>query len=142
MIAYLDASVLVSLFLNDALSQRADDFIRRLRPEPIVSDFAAAEFSSVLNRRVRTRENPASEAQQAFQAFDQWLETTAVRVECESADMRQAERVLRRLDLDLPLRAPDAIHIAIAQRLDLDLATFDKRMADCAGSLGVKVAPT
>jgi uncharacterized protein len=54
------------------------------------------------------------------------------------ADLRQAERFLRRLDL--PLRAPDAIHIAITQRLDLELATFDERMADCAKRLGVKVA--
>ena len=136
----MDASVLVSLFLNDALSPRADEFVRRLQPQPIVSDFAATEFSSVLNRRVRTRENSTSEAQCAFQAFDQWLEITAVRVECDTADLRQAERFLRRLDL--PLRAPDAIHIAIAQRLNLELATFDARMADCARSLDIRIAAT
>jgi hypothetical protein len=134
----MDASVLVSLFLNDTLSQRADDFVRRTQPEPIVSDFAATEFSSVVSRRVRTGENSASEAQLAFQAFDQWLETTAVRVECDTADLRQAERFLRRLDLTL--RAPDAIHIAIAQRLNLELATFDERMAECASRLGVRLA--
>ena len=78
------------------------------------------------------------EAQQAFQAFGQWLEITAERVECDAADLRQAERFLR--GLDLPLRAPDAIHIAIAQRLDIELATFDQRMAESASRLGVKLA--
>jgi predicted nucleic acid-binding protein len=43
--------------------------------------------------------------------------------------------MLRRLDLNL--RTPDAIHIAIAQRLGAELATFDVRMAESAEALGV-----
>jgi len=43
-------------------------------------------------------------------------------------------------DLTLGLRAPDAINIAIAQRLGAELATFDKKMATAASKLGVTVA--
>jgi predicted nucleic acid-binding protein len=39
----------------------------------------------------------------------------------------------------LPLRAPDAINIAIAQRLDTAIATFDDKMAACARALGAVV---
>jgi len=46
--------------------------------------------------------------------------------------------MLRRLDLNL--RAPDAIHIAITERANATLVTFDLKMADSARSLGVAVA--
>jgi hypothetical protein len=41
---YVDASVLVALFTDDALAIRADGFLRTRSPVVIVSDFAAAEF--------------------------------------------------------------------------------------------------
>jgi len=134
----MDASVLVSLFLNDALSERAQVFIRSQSPEAIVSDLAAAEFSSVLARRFRARENTELEVRHAFQSFDRWVETIAESVACETSDLRQADRFLRRLDL--PLRAPDAIHIATAQRIGAQLASFDAQMVASARALGVAVA--
>jgi hypothetical protein len=39
---YLDASVLVALLMADALTARADAFLRANTPILIVSDFAAA----------------------------------------------------------------------------------------------------
>jgi uncharacterized protein len=54
---YLDASVLVALFTNDPLTARADTFLRANPLVLIVSDFAATEFSSVIARHVRTKEN-------------------------------------------------------------------------------------
>ncbi|HVH76374.1 MAG TPA: hypothetical protein VM755_15780 [Stellaceae bacterium] len=52
-----------------------------------------------------------------------------------SADIAAADAFLRRLDLNL--RAPDAINIAIAQRLGADLMTFDERMTANARALGL-----
>jgi uncharacterized protein len=49
-----------------------------------------------------------------------------------------AARFLRRLDLNL--RAPDALNIAVAQRLGIAIATFDQRMAVAARRLGVPTA--
>jgi predicted nucleic acid-binding protein len=135
----MDASILVPLFLNDPFSQRAEDFLTLRKPLAIVSDSAAAEFSSVLNRRVRTKESTEAEARSALQAFDRWIGNTAQFTECEPADLRQANRFLRRLDL--PLRTPDAIHIATAQRTGAELATFDLQMVASARALGVAVAP-
>ncbi len=55
----------------------------------------------------------------------------------QPSDLDDAQTMLRRLDL--VLRAPDAINLAIAQRLGAELATFDIRMAECARALGIAV---
>jgi uncharacterized protein len=60
------------------------------------------------------------------------------RFELEAGDIAQADLFVRRLDL--PLLAPDAIHIAIAQRLRATLVTFDRQMATAARTLGLAVA--
>ena len=67
------------------------------------------------------------------------LAADGTEVEAKAVDIAFAEAVLRRLDLNL--RTPDAIYLAIAQRLGAELATFDIRMADCARQLGIPVVP-
>jgi len=67
-----------------------------------------------------------------------WSEQATQRVETTSHDIAQADRFLRRLDLTL--RTPDAIHIAIVLRLGASLATFDRGMTLAAQVLGVAVA--
>jgi len=52
-------------------------------------------------------------------------------------DVRLAGAYVRRFDL--ALRAPDALHIAVARRLDVALVTLDRRMAAAARELGVAV---
>jgi predicted nucleic acid-binding protein len=52
-------------------------------------------------------------------------------------DVALATAYTRRLDL--PLLAPDALHISIARRLEATLVTFDRGMAAAAGALGVAV---
>ncbi|HEX3411129.1 MAG TPA: PIN domain-containing protein [Stellaceae bacterium] len=41
--------------------------------------------------------------------------------------------------LDLGLRAPDALHLAIARRLDATLVTRDRCLATAAGEMGIAV---
>lgn len=134
---YADASLLVPLFTTDALSDRADAWFEAHRPAVLLGDFAAAEFASAVARKTRTAELSTDEARSAFSAFDAWASQQAARVQVSPTDVALAESFIRRLDLNL--RAPDAIHIAIALRLDADLATFDERMADCARLLGCRV---
>jgi uncharacterized protein len=135
---YLDASVLVALFTNDPLTTRADQFLRANVPVLLVSDFAAAEFASALARRVRTGELIADEARAAFSNFDAWISRATQRVEICPADVSTAQAFLRRLDLTL--RTPDALNIAIAQRNAAILATFDEKMASSARTLGSPTA--
>lgn len=133
---YLDASVIVPLFLPDRFTGRSETLVRKLAPVPILSNFAAAEFASAVSRLVRMRERSTAEARVALADFDEWA-TSAIRVEIGPADIAQAESFLRRLDL--PLRTMDAIHIAAAGRINAPLATFDRRMAETAAALGIEV---
>jgi len=135
---YLDASVLVAFFTDDHFTPRADAFLDAYEDVLIISDFAAAEFASVIARQVRTRDVSAATARDAFSSFDSWTPRAAQRVRLGSDDVVTAESLLRRLDL--PLRTADAIHIAIARRMGASIATYDKKLAACAHALGTAVA--
>ena len=138
MSVYLDASILVALFTSDALTARADTFLRKNPSVLIVSDFAAAEFSSVITRHVRTKDITKDNARLVFSNFDTWTARTTQRAPIGTADIIAAEVLLRRFDL--ALRTPDALNIATAQRMGAVLATFDSKMAAAARAIGTEVA--
>ncbi len=140
MSSYLDASVIGGLLTVDPLNARADRFFRSLTEEPVVSDLAAAEFASVVARRVHTRELSSEAAHADLTDFDTWCARTARWVTIEPCDIALADGYLRRLDL--ALLAPDAIHIAIARRVATTLVTFDQQMARVSRLLGLSVAET
>lgn len=135
---YLDASALVSFFVNDPFTSRIRSFLDNELPDPVVSDFAAAEFASATARLVRMRHLTPAAARTAFSAFDTWTGDVAESVQLGPADVASAAGYLRRLDLTL--RTPDALNIAIARRADAALATFDDKMAACAKTLRCLVA--
>jgi predicted nucleic acid-binding protein len=134
---YLDVNVIVPLFAIDPLNSRTDKTLRGLHEDLIVSDFSAAEFSSVIARRVRTRDLRAVEARTAFSNFDTWCTRHTRLVKIESIDILRATGLMRRLDISL--RTPDALHIAIVQRIGCTLLTFDRMMAAAARAVRVSV---
>jgi uncharacterized protein len=135
---YLDASVLVALFVDDVFSARADSLLRQSPTRVVVSDFAAAEFASSVSRKVRMGRLSEPDAREAFATFDIWAARAAERTGVVASDVGAATRFLRRLDLTL--RTADAINIAIAQRLEAKLASFDQKMIESATLLGVPAA--
>jgi predicted nucleic acid-binding protein len=135
---YLDTNILVALLTPEPFSERADIFLQNHAEPLIVSDFAAAEFSSAVARRVRMREFTVEQAAIALAGFDAWLARAANQAEIATGDVALATTYLRRPDLTL--RTPDALHIAIARRLDATLVTFDRAMAAAARALGMAVA--
>lgn len=135
---YLDTSVVVPLFLPDPFVPRARHLLSSQMLQAIVSDFVAAEFCSVVGRRLRNKELTPAAARAAFANFDTWCGRYASTVETGTADIQTAKLFLRRLDLTL--RTPDAISLAIAQRLGVELATFDDKMAASARKLGISLA--
>jgi hypothetical protein len=135
---YLDTNFIVALITPEALSGRAAAFVAAEPGPLIVSDFATAEFSSVIARQVRTEERLRDEASIVLERFDVWVGQATSRAELSSVDIALANTYLRRLDLTL--LTPDALHIAIAHRLGASLVTFDRRMIAAARTLGVTVA--
>ena len=102
-----------------------------------MSDFSGAEFTAVIARRVRTRDLRTDEARTAFANFDTWCARHAKLVNIESGDILGATRLMRRLDLSL--RTPDAIHMALVQRIDCRLLSFDRTLVSAARALGIAV---
>ena len=138
MSVYLDASVLVALFVIDPSSARAEALLSAHPEIVVVSDFGVAEFSSAIGRRVRTSDLTREDGQLAFTNLDTWVARSAYREEVTTADIDAATRIMRRLDVNL--RTPDAIHSAVARRSEATLVTFDRSMAAGARALGVAVA--
>ena len=138
MSAYLDASALLPIFLSDSFSARIDAYLRNMKPDLYVSDFAAAEFASALGVKIRMGQLTNREAEDSLLDFDAWQSSVPRVIDTLGRDIRAAEAILRRLDLGL--RTPDALHIAITLRTQCDLLTFDDRMAAGARALGVSVA--
>jgi predicted nucleic acid-binding protein len=137
--AYLDASVIVPLFLADPFTGRAETLLRSKDLELIVADWAVLEVTNVVARRVRIQALMGQEALRIRADFDSWRGRSAADAETTRADVAAATQLVRRFDL--VLRGPDAIHITIAQRLGANLFTFDERMSTAAAAVGVETAP-
>lgn len=136
MSVYLDASALAPLFMaDDALADKAGVALQNAETDLIVSDFAAAEFASVVSRLVRTRDLTLRGARSVLETFDAWISARAVLAELDARDVAIGAGYVRRLDL--PLRTPDAIHVAMTSRLGATLLSFDKQMLASAKKLGV-----
>ncbi|WP_428491354.1 type II toxin-antitoxin system VapC family toxin [Rhodopila sp.] len=135
---YLDASVLVAMLTTDPLTARAFRHINDTTPNLIISDFASAEVASAIARRVRRGEMTVAAARKSFATLDSLTSRGFERIETSAVDIKGAETFLRRLDLTL--RAPDAINMAITQRLGASLMTFDDKMAASARMLAIEVA--
>ncbi|WP_376100320.1 type II toxin-antitoxin system VapC family toxin [Roseomonas sp. CCTCC AB2023176] len=133
---------MVPLFRSDFWTDRAGAFLST-GVALVVSYFAAAELSAVITREVRMRPMTRQAGHDAFDAFDEWRRqdtepavlTPAV---LTPAEVSLATVWLRRLDVNL--RAPDALHLAMASRLALPVLTCDKAMATAARALGMEVA--
>ena len=128
----------MALFTPDQFNSRARDFIRSQSPVVIVSDFAISEFSSAVARLFRMNLFTKADARLVFSNFDGWVGRESQQVTTQSGDIAAASALVRRFELGL--RTPDAINIAIAQRVGAVMVTFDAKMKVAAKALGLEVA--
>jgi len=136
---YLDASVLLSMVIEEQRSDAIDHFLAASESVLWVSEFASAEVASALSRLLRTGNLTVQAAEIGLTDYDVWVATTANLVDVEGRDVRFATFIVRRFDL--MLRAPDALHLAICRRLGATMATLDRRLATAARALDIEVAP-
>jgi predicted nucleic acid-binding protein len=132
-----DASVVIQILVKEPGSAAVDAFMSTLQQEVWISDFAAAEVASAVLRLVRTGRLQASEGIACLSDFDVWRAAMTREAEMHAADVRLAGAFVRKFDLALGV--PDALHLAIARRLDATLVKLDRRLASAARELGVAV---
>lgn len=135
---YLDTSVILPTLVREGTTAVVEAYFLLVRQELFVSEFAAAEVASGLSRLVRMKSLSREDATARLSDFEIWRAATSTPVELHAADARLAYAYVRRFDL--MLRAPDALHLAIARRLDATLVTLDRRLVRAAGELGIDIA--
>lgn len=135
--AYLDASVLVAMFTVDEHSASTIAWLPGAQERLSLSTWGLTEFTSALGVAYRTGRFAAGEREAAEAALREWMRVGPQPVPLRPDDVGQARNLIR--GTQVALRAGDALHLAIAQRLDTSVATFDRRMALAAADLGIPV---
>src|SRR5258708_15206870 len=110
--AYLDTSVLLPTLIAEPMTEAVYGYLGADPQELLISDFAAAEVASALSRLVRMALLTEADASARLADFDG--AAMSLPVDIGASDARLAHIYVRRFDL--ALRAPDALHFAIALR--------------------------
>ncbi|WP_425228452.1 type II toxin-antitoxin system VapC family toxin [Sphingomonas sp.] len=138
MTTYPDASVLVSAFADEPNSATALAFLTSLPEDTLlVSSWTVTEIASALGIKVRTGTLEADQRRPLHLAITTYLTRTAQWLEPIARDFTAAVELM--LATDQPLRAGDALHLAISSRLSATAWTFDRRMAQAGQALGLNV---
>jgi predicted nucleic acid-binding protein len=131
----------VKLYLPEPES---DDLNRLLvgRLDVVVSDLAVTEIVSSLCRRRREGSVTTAVVSGLHRALLEHIEAGVYRrVELIPAAHREAERLLVSLGT-VPLRAADALHLALALGAEAaSLLTWDQRLSAAARAIGLGVFP-
>lgn len=138
---YCDTSALLKLYLPEAGSDVFNALVEG-RDDLLVSDLCVTEAASALARRVRQGALPGEAARRVQHAILDRLDEGAYhRVELTRDVHRRAEHFLLSLG-DIPLRASDALHLALAASgRAASLASFDARMVAAARAASLAVYP-
>ncbi|HEU5190617.1 MAG TPA: type II toxin-antitoxin system VapC family toxin [Methylomirabilota bacterium] len=136
---YCDTSALLKLYLPEAGSDAFNALVEG-RDDLLVSDLCVTEAASALARRVRGGALPRDAARRVQHAILARVDEGAYqRVELTREVHRRAEHLLLSLG-DIPLRASDALHLALAASARAaSLASFDTRMAAAARAASLVV---
>jgi predicted nucleic acid-binding protein len=138
---YVDASALVKLYVPEPGS---DELNRTLegRRDLLVSDLALAEVVSSLARRRREGAIGAAAVARLYRTLLAHVEDHVFRrLELFAATHREAEKLLLSVGT-VPLRAADALHLALAMGDEAGtLLTYDTRLAAAASAVGLWVHP-
>ena len=130
----LDTNILVSLFFEDAHSQKVDRWLKEKPRDIAVSRWAETEFAAIVTKRTRVGALTAETAQEVMAAFDTWVALRARRLETTPAIGMLAAALAR--DYALKLSAADALHLAQSSEGKHTLVTLDLRLADAALARG------
>lgn len=134
---YLDTSALVAYYIPEALSQVIQARLR-IATTVIVSEWVQTEFVAALSLRQRIGDLSLADVQQVTTLFVKHLDDNLYdSLHLNSVVYRQARDYITRFDL--PLKAPDALHLAAAALEGLPLITADRQLARNAETLGIAV---
>jgi predicted nucleic acid-binding protein len=125
--AYLDTSVLVAYYCPESLSAAVQSAIVE-DADPAISRLVEVEFAAALAMKVRVKEVDEAVARQILGLFAGHLDKGHYRiVPIEQPEYDLAFGWIGQFAV--PLRAPDALHLAAALAHGLTLVTADRPLA-------------
>lgn len=130
---YLDASALAKLYVGEADSAELERALIG-RSDLLVSELAITEVVSALARRVRQRDLSSRDAGRVHRRILADRERGEFRHLDLSPDLhRAAERLLMQIGGTVPLRASDALHLALAGSAPAGaFVTYDRQLREAA----------
>ncbi|MCT0228380.1 type II toxin-antitoxin system VapC family toxin [Synechococcus sp. CS-1331] len=132
---YLDSCVLLSLFLGDSGFDASETWLlSRDGTELWISHWVLLEFAGVVATCVRRGQLTAERARCIESEFECFRQERLRLLEPRGSDFLQARQWLQQSQ-DLPLRSGDALHLALAKRHKLTLASTDRSLGQCAQAL-------
>jgi uncharacterized protein len=136
---YVDTSALVKRYVAETGSDSLEAFLARQEESCVVSPLVATELESVLRRLARQRLIDDTYAERTRREFANDLSGALWSMQPFASDnFRRAADLLR--DLDCPLAALDALHLACAHDLGCAaFATADHQLARAAKASGLDV---
>lgn len=134
-LCYVDTSVLVAAHVREPHTARAQQWLSS-GDSLLVSGWALVECDSALGIKRRRREIDARQQAAALRDIDAFVAGMATLVHAEPDDFAAARSFCRRTTDGL--RAGDALHLAIALRLQArKFATLDDALSSAAAASGI-----
>ena len=130
---YLDASALAKVYLKEKDSDALESFLLG-RVDLMVSDLGITEVVSAIARKTREACLTPANAHKVYAAIRKdFDEGTYLRLDMGGAVHRRAEHLLMSAPDNAPLRAADALHLALALEAGArTIVTYDGRLATAA----------
>jgi predicted nucleic acid-binding protein len=137
LILYLDTSLLVAAFTNEAATERVQDWLGAQPVESLtISDWVTTEFSAALSIKLRNRELDVSHRADALALFARLSADSFTILPVARAQFLTAARFADQHAIGL--RAGDALHLAICADRGATIYTLDRRLAEAAPLVGVQ----
>lgn len=137
---YIDTSALVPAFIREPKSEAVLAWIETAGDGLLVSEWAITEFSSAAAVKVRTGEIAAAMAKQARARVLGFAQDHCSIAVPQRAEFRRAADLSG--DVNLKLRAGDALHLAIAEASKVQgILCLDEAMGAVARKIGLNVVP-
>ena len=143
MTSYPDTSFLVSLYVLDANSFRAQQEYRTTQPTLVLTSFGELELVAAFEARVFRREDPPAKIRAAFRALQADIEAgVLIRNPVPGSAYERAIELSKRHTHRIGARAFDILHVAIALELGAEtFFTFDRRQHGLARAEGLRIRP-
>ena len=138
---YLDTSALAKAYISEVGSDEVRSLLAANMDPICVSTLSLVEFRCAIARRTRARSLTDAEGQRIWSSFEDDVETGVFDVlAVDNVDHISARRLIDTV-APLPLKALDALHLAVVRRSRefhaTEFVTSDAQQAAAAQALGI-----